>query len=226
MAGQTGQTRLLNPGNHRADRCREKDHDVKKYKMEKQATSRMDWKLLSSEYLHRDGWFTARRDRCEMPSGKIVDPYYVLEYPNWVNAVALTGSGEVILIRQYRHALGQTILEIPGGCMETTDKDPAEAMARELLEETGYAFEALESIGDISPNPSTNANLTYMFLATGGRKVQDQNLDPHEEIEILTYPPRAVMELLEQNRIVQSLHATCLFYAAMKLGWLKSTLAP
>lgn len=193
--------------------------------MEKHTTSPMDWKLLSSEYLYKDGWFTARHDRCEMPSGKIVDPYYVLEYPNWVNAVALTGSGDIILIRQYRHALGQTILEIPGGCMETGE-EPAQSMRRELLEETGYAFDTLEPMGDISPNPSTNSNLTYMFLATGGRKVQDQHLDPHEEIEILTYSPRAVMKLLEENRIMQSLHATCIFYAAMKLGWLKSTLAP
>jgi 8-oxo-dGTP pyrophosphatase MutT (NUDIX family) len=192
--------------------------------MEKYTASPLDWKLLSSEYLYKDGWFTARKDRCEMPSGKIVDPYYVLEYPNWVNAVALTEAGEVILIRQYRHALGRTILEIPGGCMEKTDKDPAEAMARELLEETGYAFATMEPLGDISPNPSTNANLTYMFIATGGKKVSDQDLDPHEQIDILTYSPRAVMKLLEENKIVQSLHATCIFYAAMKLGWLKNTL--
>jgi 8-oxo-dGTP pyrophosphatase MutT (NUDIX family) len=192
--------------------------------MEKYTASPLDWKRLSSEYLYKDGWFSARKDRCEMPSGKIVDPYYVLEYPNWVNAVALTGAGEVILIRQYRHALGRTILEIPGGCMEKTDKDPAEAMARELLEETGYAFDTMEPMGDISPNPSTNANLTYMFVATGGKKVADQNLDPHEQIDILTYSPRDVMKLLEENKIVQSLHATCIFYAAMKLGWLKSTL--
>lgn len=192
--------------------------------MEQYTVSPLDWKLLSSEYLYKDGWFTARKDRCEMPSGKIVDPYYVLEYPNWVNAVALTEAGEVILIRQYRHALGRTILEIPGGCMEKTDKDPAEAMARELLEETGYAFATLESLGDISPNPSTNANLTYMFVATGGKKVSDQNLDPNEQIDILTCSPEAVMRLLEENKIVQSLHVTCIFYAAMKLGWLKSAL--
>lgn len=185
----------------------------------------MDWKLLSSNYLYKDGWFTARRDRCEMPSGKIVDPYYVLEYPNWVNAVALTASDEILLIRQYRHALSRTILEIPGGCMDPGDKSPADAMRRELMEETGYAFDTLEPLGEVSPNPSTNTNLTYMFLATGGRRVGAQDLDPNEEIEILTFQPADVMKLLEDNAIVQSLHATCLFYAFIRLGWLKNTLA-
>lgn len=183
----------------------------------------LDWELLSSDYLYRDGWFTARKDRCRMPSGKIVDPYYVLEYPDWVNAVAVTAQGEILLIRQYRHALGKTILEIPGGCMDASDKDPAEAMHRELLEETGYRFDALEPLGAVSPNPSTNTNLTHMFLATEGRKVQGQHLDPNEEIDVLTFRPDEVMKLLEENQIVQSLHATCLFYAAMKLGWLSPT---
>jgi ADP-ribose pyrophosphatase len=172
----------------------------------------MNWKLLSSEYLYRDNWFTARRDRCERPDGQIVDPYYVLEYPDWVTAVALTAEGQVIMIRQYRHALGETILEIPGGCIDATDTDPEMAIRRELLEETGYAFEQVGYMGKVSPNPSTNTNIMHMFLATGGKKVAGQNLDANEEIEVLLFEKEAVKQLLLENKIVQSLHATCLFY--------------
>lgn len=189
--------------------------------MENIQMKNMKWKTLSSEYLYRDDWFTARKDRCQMPSGKIVDPYYVLEFPNWVNAVALTEEGNILLIRQYRHALGETILEIPGGSIDQKDADPSEAMKRELLEETGFAFQSLVSLGEISPNPSTNSNLTYMFLATGGRKVQDQQLDPNEEIEVIQYSPGEVLELLRENKIRQSLHVTCLFYAFLQLGQIK-----
>jgi 8-oxo-dGTP pyrophosphatase MutT (NUDIX family) len=181
----------------------------------------MRWKVLSSEYVYKDNWFTARKDRCRMPSGKIVDPYYILEFPDWVNAAALTESGDIILVRQYRHALGETILEIPGGCMDPEDNNAETAMRRELLEETGYIFDTVENIGEISPNPSTNSNMTYMFLATGGKKIQEQQLDPNEEIEVLVYPPAEVIRLLRENKIRQSLHATCLFYAFQKLGWLK-----
>ncbi len=180
----------------------------------------MTWKLLSSEYLYRDGWFTARRDRCQTPGGVIVDPYYVLEYPDWVNAVALTAEGQLLAIRQYRHALGKTLLEIPGGCMDPTDADPETAMRRELLEETGYAFDKVESLGVISPNPSTNSNLTHMFLATGGKRIQEQSLDANEEINVVLLSPGEAVRLLEEQGFMQSLHATCLFYAFRRLGWM------
>jgi 8-oxo-dGTP pyrophosphatase MutT (NUDIX family) len=181
----------------------------------------LEWKLISSEYISRNTWFTARKDRCRMPSGKIVDPYYVLEFPDWANAVALTESGDVLMIRQYRQAMGETILEIPGGCIEKEDASPEVAMRRELLEETGYEFASVESLGVISPNASTNSNMTYMFLATGGRKIGEQQLDPNEEIEVLLYPQQEVLKLLAENRIMQSLHVTCLFYAFLRLGLLR-----
>lgn len=181
----------------------------------------MRWTVLDSKYLYKENWFTVRSERCKTPEGKIVDPYYIFEFPNWVNAVALTEEGNILLVRQYRHALGETILEIPGGCMDDTDANTETAMRRELLEETGYAFDSVESLGEISPNPSTNSNITYMFLAKGGKKVQEQHLDPNEEIEVLVYPPEKVMALLKENKIRQSLHATCLFYAFLRLGWLK-----
>lgn len=181
----------------------------------------MQWKVLDSKYLFKENWFTVRSERCKTPEGKIVDPYYVFEFPDWVNALALTEEGNVLLVRQYRHALGETILEIPGGCVDATDANTEAAMRRELLEETGYAFDTVESLGEISPNPSTNTNITYMFLARGGRKVQEQNLDPNEEIEVLVCKPAEVINLLKQNRIRQSLHATCLFYAFLKLGLLQ-----
>ncbi|MDX2049424.1 MAG: NUDIX hydrolase, partial [Chitinophagaceae bacterium] len=81
----------------------------------------MNWKLLGSEYLFKETWFTVRRDRCERPDGKIVDPYYVFEFPDWVVAVPVTNEGKIVLVKQYRHAMGETIWEIPGGCIDATD---------------------------------------------------------------------------------------------------------
>lgn len=178
----------------------------------------LKWKLLSSEYLYQYDWFTARRDRCMTNEGKIIDPYFVLEYPDWVNAVALTEDNKVILVRQYRHACGQTILEIPGGVLDATDASPEAGMRRELLEETGYSFKSLEYLGKISPNPSTNTNFTHMFLASGGVETHEQFLDHNEEIEVYLHTIDEVKQLLKENQILQSLHATCLFYAFAKMG--------
>ncbi|NBO58888.1 MAG: NUDIX hydrolase, partial [Chitinophagia bacterium] len=136
----------------------------------------MNWKILSSEYLFKDLWFTIRKDTCQKQDGTIVNPYYVYEFPEWVTAVAITEDGKFIFERQYRHALGETLMEIPGGCVDKEDKDLEAAIERELKEETGYVFSSFEYLGKTSANPSTNSNLMHFFLAKGGRKIADQQL--------------------------------------------------
>lgn len=181
----------------------------------------MKWKILSSEYLFKDLWFKVRKDKCEAPDGRIIDPYYVYEFPTWVSALALTEDGKVILEKQYRHALGEICIEIPGGCVDDTDKNFEEAIARELLEETGYSFSSYEYLGKISANPSTNTNLMHMFLARGGKKVSSQHLDTNEEIEVNLVTIDELKELLHQNKLVQAMHVTCIMYGLEKLKELK-----
>jgi ADP-ribose pyrophosphatase len=177
----------------------------------------MNWKILSSEYLFKDLWFTVRKDVCETPQGKIIDPYYVYEFPTWVSALATTADNKVIMVRQYRHGLQETILEVPGGCVDDTDKDYQQAIARELLEETGYEFTNYEYLGKVSPNPSTNNNWMHMYLATGGIKVKEQELDHNEEIEVLLMDIDEVRSLLAENKIVQALHVCTIMYGLAKL---------
>jgi len=181
----------------------------------------MEWKTLSSEILFKDLWFTVRKDVCERPDGKIVDPYYVYEFPTWVTAVALTTDGKFIFEKQYRHALGLTMMEIPGGCVDDTDLSLEQAIARELKEETGYVFDNYEYMGKVSANPSTHNNWLHMYLATGGVKTDQQQLDHNEDIEVNLLSVGEVKQLLKNNMIYQSMHATSLFYALEKLGELR-----
>jgi ADP-ribose pyrophosphatase len=177
----------------------------------------MKWKILSSEYLFNDLWFKVRKDKCQAPDGRIIDPYYVYEFPTWVSALALTEDGKVIMERQYRHAIGEVDIEIPGGCVDDTDKSLEDAIARELLEETGYSFSSYEYLGKISANPSTNNNLMHMFLARGGKKVASQNLDSNEEIIVELITLQELKDLLHQNKLVQAMHVTCIMYALERL---------
>lgn len=181
----------------------------------------MKWKILSSEYLFNDRWFKVRKDVCESPEGKIIDPYYVYEFPTWVGVVPVTENGEVVMVKQYRHALGEVCIEIPGGCVDDTDTSFEEAAAREVREETGYSFSSFEYLGRISANPSTNTNLLHMFLARGGVKVGEQTLDHNEEIEVQLLSIAELKDLIRENKIVQSMHVTCIMYALEKLGELK-----
>jgi ADP-ribose pyrophosphatase len=153
----------------------------------------MPFKLLSSEYISRHQYFTARKDSYQTPDEKIVDPYYVVELPPCVVAMALTENSEVVMVEQYRHPIQQKVLELPGGFIDEKE-------------------EPHHALGKTCANPGVLNNFTYFFLATGGKKIAKQSLDPNEEIEIILKPLEEVKQLLMDNKIVQSLHALCLFY--------------
>jgi ADP-ribose pyrophosphatase len=177
----------------------------------------MNWNIIESKYISQHRYFTARVDTCQMPDGAIVPEYFVVELPVSACALALTKNGEVIMVQQYRHPLGETIWEIPGGFMDAGE-DPATAIARELLEETGYSFENIYEVGKVAANPGVLNNYTYLYLATGGVKTGNQQLDHNEEINVSLVPLQQVQQMLEKNEIVQALHSTCMFYAFKKLA--------
>ncbi|HEU5167617.1 MAG TPA: NUDIX hydrolase [Chitinophagaceae bacterium] len=177
----------------------------------------LKWKILSSEYLFNDLWFKVRKDICESPSGKIINPYYVYEFPEWATAFALTEDNKVILVRQYRHAVGEVNVELPGGCVDDSDESFEKAIARELSEETGYSFSSYEYLGKTSANSSTNSNWMHMFLAKGGKKTGEQELDHNEEIIVELYSIDELKKMVRENKIIQSMHVTCILYALEKL---------
>jgi ADP-ribose pyrophosphatase len=178
----------------------------------------LKWETLSSEKLFTDSWFSIRKEQCRTPGGKIVDPYYIYDFPTWVAAVPVTEEGKIVMVRQYRHALGETCIELPGGCVDPADASHEAAIARELLEETGYRFNSYEYLGRISANPSTNSNLLHMYLARGGKKTALQQLDPNEEIDVHFFSPGEVKQMIKEKKIVQAMHVTALLYAFEKLG--------
>ena len=177
----------------------------------------LKWETLSTEYIIKKPWATMRKDVCRMPDGRVVDDYYVLEYPDWANAIAITENNEVLLIKQYRHAADVVLLEVPGGVIDAGE-DPKTAIRRELLEETGYQFDDIELISVIYPNPSTGTNRCHAFLARGGKLTQPQKLDQHEQIVVEKVSMQEFKQLLLDQKFGQALHVSSIFYALLKLG--------
>lgn len=175
------------------------------------------WKVLDSEYQIKRPWLTARRDHLLLPDGREIPEYYVLEYPDWVNVIAITKDGYFVMERQYRHALGCTCYELPCGVMEEGET-PLDAAQRELEEETGYAGGEWKKLIVLSANPSTMTNLTHCFLATEVEKTSEQHLDATEELEVHLLTREEVCSVLRKNEMMQSLMvAPLLKYLSLEL---------
>jgi 8-oxo-dGTP pyrophosphatase MutT (NUDIX family) len=145
------------------------------------------WVVQESRITYQDQWLKVRTDRCVGQGGRVIDPFHVLEYPEWVNVVALTAEGDIVLVWQYRHGVRQILLELPAGIVEPEDT-PAAGATRELREETGYAAQEMHLTGSMDANPATQTNRSWSFLATGVTKVGRQRLDDTEDIEVSVEP--------------------------------------
>ena len=161
------------------------------------------WDILESEYLVKRPWLTARRDTVQLPDGRVNDEYYVLEYPDWVNVIAITEDGDFVMECQYRHGLGASCYEIPCGVIEPGE-DPLDAAKRELLEETGYGSGTWSKSMAISANPGSMSNMVHCYLATDVRKTGEQHLDATEDLSVHLMTREQVIELLDRDMMISA----------------------
>lgn len=169
------------------------------------------WKVLESTYLHRKPWLTVRSERVELPNGNQIPEYYVFEYPDWINVIAITKEHKFVFVRQYRHGLGETSFELCAGVCEKEDPSPLVSAQRELLEETGFGNGEWTGYMTVSANPGTHTNLTHCFLATDVEQVTTQHLEDTEDLTVHILTLDEVKELLETDQIKQAIHAAPLW---------------
>lgn len=162
------------------------------------------WKIVKSEYIFKRPWLTVRQDCVELPNGHRNPEFYVQEFPDWVNVIALTEDGLFVFEKQYRHGLRMTGYELCAGVIEEGET-PLEAAKRELQEETGYGEGEWEEIMSICANPSTTNNMTHCFLSRGVKKISGQNLDYTEDITPILLSEEEVREILEKDMCKQAL---------------------
>ncbi|MEJ8801578.1 NUDIX hydrolase [Pontibacter sp. H249] len=184
----------------------------------KHTPSTKHWKVLKSELVFDDKWYKLRRDEVELPNGIVMDDYYVSVRPDVVLTFPVTESGEVIFVRQYKHAAAGIFLELPGGVIDAHENYPQEAAKRELLEETGYTSDDVELVAEVIDNPTKDTNKIYFYLARNAYKVAEQDLDESESIEVLKVPIDEVESMVLSGKICVSGSVALCLLALRKLG--------
>ena len=169
------------------------------------------WKVLKSENILNIGpWLNVRQELVELPSGKQIPTWFVLDFPDWINVIAITKDGDFVMEDQYRHGLGETHYELVAGVIDPGET-PLQAAQRELSEETGFGGGEWQLFMTLSPNPTNHKNLSYTFLATGVERLREQHQEPTEDIRVHVLKREEVKQLLETGEIVQALHSAPLW---------------
>lgn len=173
------------------------------------------WKTVSSREIADCRVFKVREDSSMRDDGAS-GTFFVMENPDWVNVVALTTDGEILLIKQFRHGSQTTVMEIPGGMIDKGE-DASAAAKRELTEETGYATPKMIALGRSLPNPALQNNTIHHFIALDCTKDHEVEFDEHESIATVLVPFKNVAKMVQNGEIEHSLAITALYFAEQYL---------
>jgi 8-oxo-dGTP pyrophosphatase MutT (NUDIX family) len=137
--------------------------------------------------------------------------FYTIEAADWVNVIAVTPDQRFVFVRQYRHGVDRVTLETPGGIIDPNDASPEAAGARELVEESGYAGEAV-AIGWIEPNPAVFTNRCHIVVVTGARPAAQTAFDAGEELETVLLTRAEVDRAIRSGEAAHALVVASFFH--------------
>lgn len=137
--------------------------------------------------------------RVKLPGGKEISREVVL-HPGAVIILPILDDGRLVLIKNVRHTVGESLLELPAGTLEAGEP-PADCARRELEEETGYGAERIDALGWFYTSPGILTEKMYAFVATG-LTAGPQALEENEMISVTTMTVEEAKALIKNNRIV------------------------
>ena len=155
--------------------------------------------------------FDVREETSVHPKTGKTGRYYVLDNPEWVNVVAVTEQGQIILVRQWRHGVAAVELELPAGLVDEGET-AIEAGARELKEETGYVASQWIELGKVVPNQAYQNNTCTTVVALGCKRVADLELDEGEDIDTLIVPPGDLPKLIATGELRNAMTMCAMFW--------------
>ncbi|HEY0864278.1 MAG TPA: NUDIX hydrolase [Lacunisphaera sp.] len=172
--------------------------------MAEQPPSPQRWKKLGSREVARTRIFSVESVYFHHPQRAKPQDFFVINAPDWVNVLALTPDGCLVLVRQFRYGIDDFSVEIPGGVIDLGE-DPVAAGVRELREETGYVGASARLLGSVRPNPAMQNNRCHLVLVEDARPAAKLDWDPDEEFEIMTRPVDEVYALAYAGGITHAM---------------------
>ena len=166
---------------------------------------------------------TLRADSCVTPDEHVIEPYYVLEYPDWATCFVIDENLDVLMINNYRHGAGEYVTEFVSGIIETDDTSELEGMRRELEEEIGYTGGQIHKVGVSYANPSNQTNKLHSFFAFGGAVTKPHQREKGETMQTVRVPLRDAIAMLQDTTsgtLYQSYHLAAL---SMALNFIKQS---
>lgn len=158
----------------------------------------MSVKVHKITNLYNGKIFDVVLEKVTLPNGAIKDRE-IVRHPGAAAMVPLLDNGKVLLIRQYRHAVGEFLWEIPAGTLEP-DEAAIECARRELVEETGYEASSFDKLAEILPAPGYTDELIHIFLASGLKSVK-QKLEDDEVLELQPIAFDTALEMITKGEI-------------------------
>ena len=158
----------------------------------------MPFELIKSETLLKGRAFAIRRDWLKTPDGRETK-YDIIEHGGSAVIVPIDADGNLLFVRQYRHAAGTDLLELPAGTLDEGE-EPAVCAAREIREETGFAAGKLEKIGEFYLAPGYSTEFMVVYLATD-LKHDPLEADADEFLSVEKIPVKQALEMAEKGGI-------------------------
>lgn len=174
----------------------------------------MPFELIKSEPLFQGRAFRIRRDWLKTPDGRETK-FDIVEHGGSVIVVPIDEQGNILFVRQYRHAAGTDLLELPAGTRD--GGEPYEVCAaREMREETGMAAGKLEHIGDFYLAPGYSTEFMAVFLAAN-LSHDPLEADEDEFLQVEKIPMKKAIEMAERGDVPDAKSLAALFLARPRL---------
>jgi ADP-ribose pyrophosphatase len=175
-----------------------------------------NWHVISSKEGLRHPFITVTMQHVQLPDGRIIEDWPIVQTRDYANALVLNEAGQAMILEGYKHGLGKSSWQVPGGYLEAGE-GPLDAIKREVLEETGYTSSQWEQLGRFVVDANRHVGTAHFYLARHARQVAIARDADLEGFRVLWISIHELREALRNGQIALIAYATNIALALLAL---------